>query len=240
MRDAGASEDRQVAARAGHLRRRRRCRLGLPVAARTDQGRRPATRPRSSARTCSSQGAILTRCCASTCRRPATGCSATWGSTSIATAKHGDGRHASVSSARGWRSRATVSAARRFQMARSMPCCRCPRWQAAPAPSDAVWPEGNSVQPSQDPAIAAILDDARLTGPGMRAVVVVQNGRIVGERYGRRVFARDAVARLVDDQVGERGDHRHAGQGRQACDRPDSNCSSRGRKTAARRSTSPT
>ena len=50
--------------------------------------------------------------------------------------------------------------------------------------SDAVWPEGNSVQPSQDPAIAKILDDPALTGPGMRAVVVVHNGRIVGERYG--------------------------------------------------------
>ena len=53
----------------------------------------------------------------------------------------------------------------------------------APAPSDAVWPEGDSVEPSQDPAIAAILDDGKLAGPGVRAVVVVQNGRIVGERY---------------------------------------------------------
>ena len=58
-----------------------------------------------------------------------------------------------------------------------------PAPEAAPAPSNALWPEGNSVQPSQDPAIAAILDDGKLTGPGMRAVVVVQNGRIVGERY---------------------------------------------------------
>ena len=47
-----------------------------------------------------------------------------------------------------------------------------------------LWPEGNDVAPSQDPAVAAILDDPAMAGPGMRAVVVVKNGRIVGERYG--------------------------------------------------------
>lgn len=52
------------------------------------------------------------------------------------------------------------------------------------SPPDTLWPEGARVDPSQDPAMAAILDDAALTGPGMRAVVVVHNGRIVGERYG--------------------------------------------------------
>ena len=46
------------------------------------------------------------------------------------------------------------------------------------------WPVGNQVATSQDPAIAAILDDPAMTGPGMRAVVVAQNGRIVAERYG--------------------------------------------------------
>jgi CubicO group peptidase (beta-lactamase class C family) len=47
-----------------------------------------------------------------------------------------------------------------------------------------LWPEGTTVEPSQDPDIAKLLDDPRLTGPGMRAVVVVHNGRIIGERYG--------------------------------------------------------
>lgn len=47
-----------------------------------------------------------------------------------------------------------------------------------------IWPDGIAVEPSQDPDIASILDDPAMTGPGMRAVVVVQNGRIVGERYG--------------------------------------------------------
>lgn len=51
-------------------------------------------------------------------------------------------------------------------------------------PPDALWPLGERVEASQMPEIAAILDDREMTGPGMRAVVVVHNGRIVGERYG--------------------------------------------------------
>ena len=54
----------------------------------------------------------------------------------------------------------------------------------AVADPDALWPQGEHVQPSQDPVLAAILGDEGLTGPGMRAVVVVKDGRIVGERYG--------------------------------------------------------
>ncbi|RUU77972.1 serine hydrolase [Mesorhizobium sp. M7A.F.Ca.MR.362.00.0.0] len=47
-----------------------------------------------------------------------------------------------------------------------------------------LWPEGERVEASQDPIVAKLLDDAALTGTGMRAVVVVKNGRIVAERYG--------------------------------------------------------
>lgn len=36
----------------------------------------------------------------------------------------------------------------------------------------------------ENPALSAALDDTKLTGPGMRAVVVLRNGRIIGERYG--------------------------------------------------------
>ncbi|HUX74794.1 MAG TPA: serine hydrolase [Steroidobacteraceae bacterium] len=36
-----------------------------------------------------------------------------------------------------------------------------------------------------DPGLDRILDDAALAGPGMRAIVVMQHGRVVGERYGR-------------------------------------------------------
>ena len=48
----------------------------------------------------------------------------------------------------------------------------------------ALWPVGERVEPSRDPALAAILDDAAMAGPGMRAIVVAHDGRIVGERYG--------------------------------------------------------
>jgi CubicO group peptidase (beta-lactamase class C family) len=48
----------------------------------------------------------------------------------------------------------------------------------------ALWPAGERLELSQDPALAAILDDAEMAGPGMRAFVVAHNGRIVGERYG--------------------------------------------------------
>lgn len=47
-----------------------------------------------------------------------------------------------------------------------------------------LWPEGDRVDASQNPEIGKILDDAGMTGTGMRAVVVVKNGRIVAERYG--------------------------------------------------------
>ncbi|MGN6464270.1 MAG: serine hydrolase, partial [Rhizobiaceae bacterium] len=62
-----------------------------------------------------------------------------------------------------------------------------------PAPSKLsadLWPKGERVVPSQDPAMATLLDDPQLAGPGMRAIVVVQDGRIVGERYGEG-FAAD-------------------------------------------------
>jgi CubicO group peptidase (beta-lactamase class C family) len=59
-----------------------------------------------------------------------------------------------------------------------------------PKVSADLWPDGERVLPSQDPAIAKLLDDSGLTGPGMRAVVVVMDGRIVGERYGEG-FAAD-------------------------------------------------
>lgn len=54
----------------------------------------------------------------------------------------------------------------------------------AAQPPDAPWPEGNRVEASQNTMVADILDDPAMTGPGMRAVVVVKDGRIVGERYG--------------------------------------------------------
>ncbi|WP_037087458.1 serine hydrolase domain-containing protein [Neorhizobium vignae] len=43
------------------------------------------------------------------------------------------------------------------------------------------WPEGGKVE--SDPSVARLLSDAGLAGPGLRAMVVVKRGRIVGETY---------------------------------------------------------
>jgi CubicO group peptidase (beta-lactamase class C family) len=57
---------------------------------------------------------------------------------------------------------------------------------AAPADdsarTDAAWPEGDTVATTA--ALDRILADDALAGPGMRAIVVVEHGRIVAERYG--------------------------------------------------------
>lgn len=47
-----------------------------------------------------------------------------------------------------------------------------------------LWPAGDMVEPAPSQALAAILADDALAGPGLRAVVVVKDGRIVAERYG--------------------------------------------------------
>jgi CubicO group peptidase (beta-lactamase class C family) len=68
------------------------------------------------------------------------------------------------------------------------------RGAAAPTISDnpALWPEGEGVAPRAD--LAAILADETLAGHGMRAIVVVKDGRIVAERYGEGF---DAGTRLL-------------------------------------------
>jgi len=53
-----------------------------------------------------------------------------------------------------------------------------------PAKSDALWPAGESVQLSEDKPLLTALNDLVLHGPGMRAIVVVYDGHIVGETYG--------------------------------------------------------
>jgi CubicO group peptidase (beta-lactamase class C family) len=78
---------------------------------------------------------------------------------------------------------------------------------------DAPWPEGNRVDASQDPDLAALLHDPVLTGPGMRAVVVVRDGRIVGELYGEGFsaetpllgwsMAKTVTAAIIGTVVGE-------------------------------------
>ncbi len=50
------------------------------------------------------------------------------------------------------------------------------------ARAHAAWPEGDAVATTA--ALDRILADDALAGPGMRAIVVVEHGRIVAERYG--------------------------------------------------------
>lgn len=56
---------------------------------------------------------------------------------------------------------------------------------AAQAPVDhaALWPEGGRIE--TDAGVMQVLSDERLAGPGMRAILVIKDGRIVGERYGK-------------------------------------------------------
>jgi CubicO group peptidase (beta-lactamase class C family) len=51
--------------------------------------------------------------------------------------------------------------------------------------ADALWPTGEKVQLSDNARLQAAVNDPVLQGPGMRAIVVVHNGRIVAEAYGQ-------------------------------------------------------
>ncbi len=55
----------------------------------------------------------------------------------------------------------------------------------APPPSDALWPSGEKGQFSDNPRLIAAINDPKLQGPGLRAIVVVHDGRIVAESYGQ-------------------------------------------------------
>lgn len=59
-----------------------------------------------------------------------------------------------------------------------------------PSASTSLWPDGEGVDLDGHADLAAILGDAALAGPGMRAIVVVRDGRIVAERYGAGFDAR--------------------------------------------------
>lgn len=57
-----------------------------------------------------------------------------------------------------------------------------PAVQPAADPS-AVWPVGERVDADGNPQLSKLLADADLAGPGMRAIVVVKDGHIIGETY---------------------------------------------------------
>jgi CubicO group peptidase (beta-lactamase class C family) len=52
---------------------------------------------------------------------------------------------------------------------------------AARSPPDSLWPDGSTVKTNA--AIDRVLENDALAGPGVRAIVVVDHGRIVAERY---------------------------------------------------------
>lgn len=63
----------------------------------------------------------------------------------------------------------------------------------APPPRAAPWPDGDAPATTV-PSLQALVEDDHLAGPGMRAVVMVRNGRIVAERYGEGFDARAPLA----------------------------------------------
>ncbi len=58
---------------------------------------------------------------------------------------------------------------------------RTPTPPTPPSPADAAWPDGTAVNTT--PALDHLLSDDKIAGPGVRAIVVVDHGRIVAERY---------------------------------------------------------
>ena len=69
---------------------------------------------------------------------------------------------------------------------------RVARPQVPPA-TTGPWPQGEAVgEPA--PAVQVLLRDPALTGPGMRAVLILRDGRIAGETYAEGFSARTPLA----------------------------------------------
>jgi CubicO group peptidase (beta-lactamase class C family) len=96
----------------------------------------------------------------------------------------------------------------KLERAKAIPPANDP--PAPPAASnDAAWPEGNGTV--ENAAMSRVLADDALAGPGMRAIVVIDHGRIVAERYAQGFsaatpllgwsMAKTVVAGLVGMQV---------------------------------------
>lgn len=62
------------------------------------------------------------------------------------------------------------------------------RRRGGPGDEAKPWPDGDGMV--ADPAVEAVVANDALAGPGLRALVVIRNGRIVAERYGEG-FSRD-------------------------------------------------
>lgn len=79
--------------------------------------------------------------------------------------------------------------------------------------SELEWPLGDQVSKPMSEPVQALLADPDLAGPDMRAIVVVKDGRIIGERYGDGFaadtplmgwsMAKTVTAALVAVRIGE-------------------------------------
>lgn len=79
--------------------------------------------------------------------------------------------------------------------------------------SELEWPLGDQVSKPMSEPVQALLADPELAGPDMRAIVVVKDGRIIGERYGEGFtddtplmgwsMTKTVTAALVGARIGE-------------------------------------
>ncbi len=184
-------------------RRSWRCSLSLSLCCCGSSRRRccasaRTTPPRSSAPMYFSPDAILTRCCASTCRRPASRFSSSCGSRSTASTAS-CAPDFLASSAMAWPS---IAPGQRLHRAagRQARCVRAGsqlEFHAAHRTAGASPPAfssgslaGRRTPSRRTQAIDALIKDPVLAGPGARAIVVVDHGRIVGEYYAPGFAAR--------------------------------------------------
>ena len=58
-----------------------------------------------------------------------------------------------------------------------------PKQAELPEPGNGDWPQGSGGVSVQNEKLTAVLDDANNLGPGFRAVVVIKDGKLIGEKY---------------------------------------------------------
>lgn len=81
----------------------------------------------------------------------------------------------------------------------------------AEPPTDQPWPSGSAAQ--SVPALQALVEQANLAGPGMRAIAVIHNGKLVAQSYGPGFsqstpllgwsMSKSVTAALVGMQIGD-------------------------------------
>ncbi|MGV2124436.1 serine hydrolase domain-containing protein [Agrobacterium vitis] len=103
-----------------------------------------------------------------------------------------------------------IDAARKVHLPQPLAASATPN----PAPNPAPWPDGTGA-PHTDPVLAGILADPALTGPSMRATLVIRDGELLGEAYGPGFgpdtpligwsMTKTVMAMLIGQRMGEGG-----------------------------------